>query len=76
MISRKEVFEIRTIDGDKVTTLVELHLNTDNRYEWNWKREYGTPKMTLAEMRLIADAFIEICNSKKGQQTQLPGTDD
>jgi hypothetical protein len=73
MISKKEVFEIRNIEGDKVKTLVELHLIEDNKYEWNWKKDYGNPKLSLSEMRLIADAFLEICNEKRGQQTELPG---
>jgi hypothetical protein len=69
------VFEIRNVDGDNVKTLVELHLSSDgNTYEWNWKKDYGTPKMTLAEMRLIAESFLEICKSKKGKQVELPGT--
>ena len=73
MISKKEVFEIRNIDGDKVVTLVEMHLLPENRYQWCWKRDYGEPKMTLAEMRLIADGLLEICDSKRGEQPELPG---
>jgi len=73
MITKKEVYEIKVIEGDKVKTLVELHLVEDNKYEWNWKKDYGSPKMNLTEMRLIADAFLEVCNQKRGQQIEMPG---
>ena len=73
MITKKEVYEIKEVADDKVKVLAELHLVNDNKYEFHWKESYGTPKLSVRQLKLIAEGIDSLMQEKAGQ-LEIPGT--
>lgn len=70
MIGKKEVYEIKHAEDDKIKVLAEVHIKED-KFLIEFKDNYGTPKLNMPQLRSLTTGLSEIIDSKRGQ-AELP----
>jgi hypothetical protein len=73
MIGKKEVYEVKYTEDDKIKVLAEVHVK-EEKFHIEFKDNYGTPRLSMVQLKAFSTGLDEIIDSKKGQ-TELAFSD-